>query len=276
MTSIPPPLEHCVRHPHVPTGRHCTRCERPACNDCLVAAAVGSQCLDCVRSSRPPRAERMRRWNAVQPAVATRVLVALNIAVFVWTGFGGAGAFGGAASSRQLQLGLTEYFVASGEWWRVITAGFLHYGALHIAMNMLLLFQLGRMLEPALGSARFGLLYAASLLGGSAGAVLVSPDALTGGASGAVFGLMAAAVVGVRGRGGNPFATGLGATFAVNIALTLAIPGISIGGHFGGAIAGAVSGAALLPPLRWRLPQWVQVAVPVAVGAACVLLALSR
>jgi membrane associated rhomboid family serine protease len=152
----------------------------------------------------------------------------------------------------------------------------VHYGLLHVAMNMLLLFQLGRMLEPALGSARFALLYAASLLGGSAGAVLVSPDALTGGASGAVFGLMAAAVVGVRGRGGNPFATGLGATFAINIALTLAIPGISIGGHFGGAIAGAVSGAALLPPLRYRPPQWVQVAVPVAVGAGCVLLSLAR
>jgi len=203
-------------------------------------------------------------------------LIGVNVAIYLFDAvreFDAVRAVDGV-SDVQSRMVIAQQFLDGGEWWRLVTAGFVHFGALHVAMNMLLLFQLGRMLEPALGSARFALLYAASLLGGSAGAVLVSPDALTGGASGAVFGLMAAAVVGVRGRGGNPFATGLGATFAVNIALTLAIPGISIGGHFGGALAGAVSGAALLPPVRHRPPSWVQVAVPVAVGAACVLLAL--
>ena len=269
MTSIPPPLEHCVRHPRVPTGRHCTRCERPACNDCLVAAAVGSQCLDCVRSSRPPRAERMRRWNAVQPAVATRVLVALNFAVFVWTGFGGAGAFGGAASSRQLRLGLTEYFVASGEWWRVVTAGFLHYGALHIAMNMLLLYQLGSLLEPVLGRGRFVLLYFASMVGGSFGALLLSPDALTGGASGAVFGLMGAAAVALLHRGVNPMQTGIGTTLVLNLLITFAIPGISIGGHLGGVIVGAGTGYVMFDPSINRQMPWVTWVAPLAAIGAC-------
>jgi membrane associated rhomboid family serine protease len=206
------------------------------------------------------------------------VLIAVNLAISLLDAvrsFDSIQAIDGL-SDIQRRMVIAQQFLDNGEWWRLVTAGFVHFGMLHVAMNMLLLFQLGRMLEPALGSVKFALLYAASLLGGSAGAVLVSPDALTGGASGAVFGLMAAAVVGLRGRGGNPFATGLGATFAVNIALTLAIPGISIGGHFGGAIAGAAAGIVLLAPARRQPPQWAQVAVPVLVGAACVLLALSR
>lgn len=225
------------------------------------------------RASRP--AVRRRAPNGTPVAGA---LIGVNLAIYLFDAVQSfdSGLLTDQVSDVQSRMVIAQQFLDDGEWWRLVTAGFVHFGLLHVAMNMLLLFQLGRMLEPALGSARFGLLYAASLLGGSAGAVLVSPDAFTGGASGAVFGLMAAAVVGVRGRGGNPFATGLGATFAVNIALTLAIPGISIGGHFGGAIAGAVSGAALLPPVRYRPPQWVQIAVPVAVGTACVLLAMSR
>lgn len=177
-------------------------------------------------------------------------------------------------SGIQAHMVIAQRFLDDGEWWRLVTAGFVHFGMLHVAMNMLLLFQLGRMLEPALGSARFALLYTASLLGGSAGAVLLSPDALTGGASGAVFGLMAAAVVGMARRGANPMSTGLGATFAINIAITLAIPGISIGGHFGGAIVGAACGAVMLAPARRQPPRWVQAIVPIAIGAACVLLAL--
>ncbi|NBU16029.1 MAG: rhomboid family intramembrane serine protease [Actinobacteria bacterium] len=269
VTSIPPPLEHCVRHPHVPTGRHCTRCDRPACNDCLVAASVGSQCLDCVRASRPPRAERVRRWNATQPALATRVLVAANIAVFVWSGLGGAGAFGGGASSRQVQLGLSEIFVANGEWWRIISAGFLHFGALHIAMNMLLLYQLGSLLEPVLGSGRFVLLYFAAMVGGSFGALLLSPDALTGGASGAVFGLMGAAAVALLHRGVNPMQTGIGTTLVLNLLITFAIPGISIGGHLGGVIVGAGVGYVMFDPSVNRQMPWVTWAAPVAAMVAC-------
>ena len=118
---------------------------------------------------------------------------------------------------------------------------------------MLLLWQLGELLEPALDRARFALLYFASMLGGAAGALLLSPDALTGGASGAVFGLMAAATVGLSLRGVNPFRTGIGATLLINLLITFTIPNISVGGHLGGAAMGAAVGYVMLEP-RWKRP----------------------
>ena len=100
-----------------------------------------------------------------------------------------------------------------------MTSGFLHFGIIHLAFNMLLLFQLGNLLEPAIGRVRFALLYFAALLAGSAGALILSPNALSGGASGAVFGLMAAAFVGLRNRGVNPFSTGIGSVLVINLVL---------------------------------------------------------
>ncbi|MFM8712594.1 MAG: rhomboid family intramembrane serine protease, partial [Actinomycetota bacterium] len=69
-------------------------------------------------------------------------------------------------------------------WYRLISCGFVHFGVIHVGFNMLLLYQLGRLIEPVIGPLRFGLLYFAALLGGSLGALLLSPDAATGGASG--------------------------------------------------------------------------------------------
>jgi membrane associated rhomboid family serine protease len=130
---------------------------------------------------------------------------------------------------------------------------------------MLLLFQLGQLLEPAIGRIRFALLYFAALLAGSAGALLLQPNAIHGGASGAVFGLMGAAFVGMRNQGVNPFSTGLGATLVVNLLITFSIPGISIGGHIGGIIGGAVAGWIVLAPLHKRVPVWATYAAPTAV-----------
>ena len=176
----------------------------------------------------------------------------------------------GVVSNEAYRLGVSRDFIAQGEWYRMVSSGFVHFGILHVAMNMYILYQLGRMLEPALGSLKFGLVYFASMLAGSTGALLLTPDAFTGGASGAVFGIMAAAVVGMRQRGMNPLRTGLGATFAINIVFTLAIPGVSIGGHFGGALAGAVCGAVLFAPRNWRVPAWAQIATPIVVGALAI------
>lgn len=263
-----------MRHPDVVTGRHCTRCGRPACNDCLVQASVGSQCLDCVRASRPPRSERIRRWNAVQPAVATRALVALNIAVFLWTGTGSAAFGAGGISRRQADLALAGPYVHDGEWWRVFTAGFLHFGILHIAMNMLLLWQLGNLLESAVGRGRFVLLYFAAMAGGSFGALLMSPDAFTGGASGAVFGLMGAAFVALWLRGVNPMQTGIGTTLVLNLLITFTIPGISVGGHLGGVVAGAAVGYVMFDPHVNRSSRWLTWAAPAAAIALCLFAAL--
>ena len=202
------------------------------------------------------------------PFVVGNAIIAINLGLFVWSQISGVGRF-------QYNMSLSQVFLDNGEWYRLISAGFVHFGLMHVALNMFLLFQLGRMIEPTIGSTKFALIYFASLLGGSAGALVLSPTAFTGGASGAVFGIMAAGVVGMRQHGVNPLKTGLGMTFAINIVLTLAIPGISIGGHFGGALAGAICGFVILAPSRIKIPEIVQYATPILVGAAAIYISLA-
>ena len=214
---------------------------------------------------------RVRDWNARQPIVFTLALIAVNLAVFVWVLMGdvSSAGFTDRPSDREIQLGLSKWLLQdSAGWYRLVSAGFLHFGLLHLAMNMLLLYQLGQMLEPALGRLRFGLLYFASLLGGSLGALVIQGNAggLHGGASGAVFGLMAAAAVGLQRRGVNVFQTGIGATLVINLLLTFTIPGISVGGHLGGAAAGAICGAVMLAPARRGAPEWMTYVVPIVVA----------
>ena len=263
--SFPPPiLEYCTRHPDVATGRHCTRCDRPACSQCLTQADIGSLCAECLRRAKPATRERIRFWNAAQSVLVTRAIIGLNAVVFVWVLFGTDRYIGGGViNGRELDMALSQFFIDNGEWYRLISSGFLHFGLFHVGMNMFLLWQLGVLLEPALGRARFALLYFVSMLGGSVGALVLSPNALTGGASGAVFGLMAAAFVGLQQRGVNPLKTGIGATLILNLLITFTIPGISIGGHLGGALMGAAAGYAMLEP-RWnRDNPWIGWVAPI-------------
>jgi membrane associated rhomboid family serine protease len=278
--SPPPPatptLPSCYRHPGREAGRSCTRCGRAACGECLVQAAVGSHCVDCAKASRPATSFRAKSWNARQLTLVANVLIAVNVAVFALvtvadpkslTGRGG-------ISKLQYELGLNKLLLAqTDEWYRLVTSGFLHFGVLHIAFNMLLLYQLGQLLERSLGRLRFGLLYGASLLAGSFGVLLLTGNrlAITGGASGAVFGLMAAAAIGLHRQGVNIFSTGLGTTLVLNLVLTFAIPGISIGGHLGGAIGGAICGWFMLAP-RWKpTPRKVALVVPIVVAVVSVI-----
>lgn len=233
---------------------------------------MGSHCVECARAARPNLATRARYLNARQPTLITYVLMAVNVAVFVLITISDpesltSNRISGRSEDEfgQFDLGLHEVFLERGEWYRMVTSGFLHFGIIHLAFNMLLLFQLGQLLEPALGRVRFALLYFAALLAGSAGAMLLQPDAFHGGASGAVFGLMGAAFVGLRNRGINPFSTGIGTTLLLNLLLTFTIPGISIGGHIGGVLGGVVAGWVMLAPNWTRLPQWASFVTPVAV-----------
>lgn len=196
----------------------------------------------------------------------------MNVLLFLWVTVGSTVLTnGGAINSRELDMALSQYFIDNGEWYRLISSGFLHYGLIHVGMNMFLLWQLGQLLEPALNRGRFMLLYFAAMFGGSAGALALSPDALTGGASGAVFGLMAAAAVGLQQRGVNPMKTGIGGTLLLNLLITFTIPGISIGGHVGGALMGAAVGYAMLEP-RWnRTAAWIAWATPVVGMVASVV-----
>lgn len=185
----------------------------------------------------------------------TKVIIALNVAVFLWATADATSSVGGTVGrgSVERDLALSARFVEDGEWWRLLTAGFVHYGLLHLAFNMLLLWQFGSMLEPALGRVRFAALYVAALLCGSFGAVLLSPSALTAGASGAVFGLVGAAAIGLRRRGISVWDSGIGGLLVVNLVLTFALPNISIGGHLGGLVGGGIVGAAMLDVRPGRL-----------------------
>jgi membrane associated rhomboid family serine protease len=249
-----------------------------------VQAAVGSHCLECAKAGRPDMRTRARYFTARQPTLVTYIIMAINVGVFLvitayepdtLTRMGGRiGGLPNDGKLGQYDIGLIEsvHFggqviggLDAGEWYRMVTAGFLHFGIIHLAFNMLLLFQLGQMLEPVVGRVRFALLYFAALLAGSAGAILLQPNEFHGGASGAVFGLMGAAAIGLRHRGINPFSTGLGTVLLINILLTFTIPGISIGGHIGGVIGGLIVGWFMLAP-SWRgLPTWTTYAAPVVV-----------
>ena len=225
----------------------------------------------------PPAKVRAKDWNAGQHALVSRVIIAVNVLVFLWViigDVGAAGGFGGAVTSRELDLGLNRDLLAiTHEWYRLVTAGFLHFGLLHLGMNMFLLYQLGDLLERPLGRLRFGLLYGACLLGGSLGVLVIEADSrgLHGGASGAVFGLMAAATIGMHRRGINVFQSGIGTLLLINLVLTFTIPGISIGGHLGGAVTGAICGLAMLPPPWKRSPELLTYAVPAMCAVVAVI-----
>jgi membrane associated rhomboid family serine protease len=234
----------CYRHPFEEAGVRCMRCDRPICPRCMITAPVGFQCPECVKGAPPVRRYSEMRRSSSQQIAVTIGLIAINVALYLPTMSGG-GATGRGTTELTERLALFGPFVRDGEWYRLVTSGFLHYGLFHVGFNMLILYQLGLLLEPAFGRVRFGLLYAASLLGGSVGALLLSPDALTAGASGAVFGCMAAVVVALRRRGVGILQSNIGMLLLINLVLTFTVSGISIGGHLGGLAAGALGGVAL-------------------------------
>jgi membrane associated rhomboid family serine protease len=194
--------------------------------------------------------ERARRWSATAGPVVTKSLIAVNVAVFLLTTASGALPRHGADLSSRLAL--YGPAVQHGEWYRLVTSGFVHAGLMHLAFNMLLLYRLGEILEPALGRVRFVVLYATALLTGSFGALVLSPHVFTVGASGAVFGLLGAVAVGLRQRGVGLWQSGIGPLLVVNLLFTFLVPGISIGGHLGGLAGGAALGWVLL---RARHPR---------------------
>ncbi len=166
--------------------------------------------------------------------------------------------------------------VADGEWYRLVTAGFLHAGILHIAFNMFALYILGSLLEPGIGTPRFLAVYFVSLLAGSFGALLLSPDSHTVGASGAIFGLMSAAFIVARHRGVEQLAGQIGVFILINIFFTLGVGSISVGGHFGGLIGGALCGLLIVySERRARRPVELEVLGLVALAAISVAGALA-
>ena len=238
-------------------------------------ASVGFHCPECVKGAGQ-RVYTARTMPSSTDAVVTTALVALNVAIYVVSSIGAGLAepsFGVQLDYALIGRGLSAeglVGVAEGEWYRLITGGFLHGRLLHLAFNMYVLWVLGRQLEPTLGRVGFAAVYVASMLAGSLGVMLLDPDALTVGASGAVFGLFGYAVVAQLARGINPLQTGLGAVVLLNLVFTFLVPGISIGGHVGGLLGGLAAGF-LHDVARRRLgaPAAVGIGLVAALGTGC-------
>jgi membrane associated rhomboid family serine protease len=234
-------LPTCYRHPDRETGLSCSECGRPICTECMTVAPVGLRCPDHAGARR----QRIKPRPVVRaPGVAlatnqapvTRVLIGLNLAIYLVTAVQGRSLNnpGGTLFDKMLLLGP---LVAHGGWWRLVTAMFLHASLLHIGFNMFALWVIGTPVEQYLGRARYIGLYFVSGLAGSAGALLQTPNSPVVGASGAIFGILGAMMIlewQVTGRLAGNAATWI----VINLALSFTIPNISWGGHVGGLIGG--------------------------------------
>lgn len=243
----------CYRHPNRETGVSCSSCGRPICPDCMTPTPVGMRCPECSRQ-RTRVTRGVGEASLLHAAPATFVLIALNVAAYLAEIVSGSGGLGTPGAKLLLDYGLFGPWVAEGEWYRLLTSGFLHANVFpHLFFNMLLLFFLGRLLEPALGTLRFVALYLASLFAGAFGALLLSPNALTYGASGAVFGLVGAAFIIARLRGMTALAGEIGLLIVINLVFTFGASHISVGGHLGGLAAGLLCGFVTIAGERGRL-----------------------
>jgi membrane associated rhomboid family serine protease len=263
-------MEVCYRHPQRETGVACSNCGRPICPDCMTPTSVGMRCPECAG-----RRTKVRGIGSVATdPVITYALIGINVAVALACWASGASISGAAVDKVTLldHLEVSRLALADGDYWRIVTAGFAHQGLFHLAFNMLALYILGQMLEPAIGRLRFGLVYAVSLLAGTFGAVLLQPTGATVGASGAVFGLMGAAVVLSRSRGIGLMESGLGFWIGINLLFTFTFSGISIGGHIGGLLGGGLAGLALFElGERVRVPAYLPAALVAGIGAVAVV-----
>ncbi|OQR60650.1 rhomboid family intramembrane serine protease [Streptomyces maremycinicus] len=253
-------LPGCYRHPDRETGIRCTRCERPICPECMVSASVGFQCPTCVRegsgTGHAPSASQPRTLAggvvSADPHLVTKILIGLNLAAFLVQQ-----AVGDSFTDRFDLIGRAimpyggVHGVAEGQWYRLLTAMFLHGGYVHILFNALSIWWIGGPLEAALGRARYLALYLVSGLAGSALTYLIAePNQPSLGASGAVYGLLGALIVLVRRQRYDM--RPIIALMVINLVITFGWSGIAWQAHVGGLIAGVVIGIGMVHAPRRR------------------------
>ena len=271
----------CYRHPNRETYVSCSECGRGICPDCMVFGPVGIRCPDHAKGAAAAPKQRAKvtaRRLSAPVGLVTRILIGINVGVYLLELATGAGINAnsgwiyehGVLIATAIDSSGHAIGVAQGDWWRLITAPFLHYGPVHLGLNMLVLWFIGPALEEYFGRWRYLLLYLVAGLAGSAGALILSPNALTVGASGAIWGLMGAAVL-LEARKIYVFGGQAMGLVVFNLIFTLLIPGISIGGHIAGGIGGAAAALAFTS-LR-RTPKLATLTVA-AIGAVSVAVAL--
>jgi membrane associated rhomboid family serine protease len=263
-TQAAPPV--CYRHPGRPTYVSCTRCGRPACPDCLRPAAVGHQCLDCIRGGNRTvrRPTGMFGGSLAARARVTQALIGLNVVLYLILL---------AHPSLQNDWWMQGNAVAAGQWYRLITSAFLPgtggLGILDIAFNMWALLVVGPAMERQLGGVRYLAVYIASAIGGSVSFYYLAPPATAAlGASGAIFGLFGAWFVIARRLGLD--ARGVVFLIVVNLAIGFVVPYIAWQAHVGGLVTGGLLTAAYVYAPR-RNRNATQLAATVAVLAVLAL-----
>lgn len=277
----------CYRHPENRGGVICQRCDRPICPQCMTQATVGFHCPECLPARSHPGAAQPKirtvipgRWVDTRPRV-TQAFIGLSLIGFVYSllnggtpmNLGNQAAVDGALFARAASYSGDAFDfigVDAGEYYRLVTSAFLHDGLIHLGFNLYALWILGTLLEHMLGRPRFAALYVVSMLGGSFGVMLISPNQTTVGASGAVFGLMGALVFAQRTVGVSVWRTPLMPVLALNLALTFVVPSISVGGHLGGLATGVAVGWMFIALARRRVSDWVSVVVCGVISAGLV------
>jgi membrane associated rhomboid family serine protease len=270
----PADIPGCYRHPRRETYVRCVRCDRYICGDCTRSAAVGQQCVECVRDGNKTvrRARTIAGGRIPSTAVATYSLIIVNVLAYVaeLASPGIVDRFStlGEGLMRNGQLytysgrmfpGFQAVGIAHGEWYRLATGAFLHlpptqgaFGITHIIFNMWWLWVLGRAIEPLLGSLRFTAVYLLAAVGGSVLGYLLAPDTSAIGASGAIFGLAAAYfVLSRRLNVDASYAARLVGIFLVWLVVSAGLDFSQ--GHLGGFLAGgAITLAYAYSPARQR------------------------
>jgi len=266
----------CPRHPDREAYVRCQRCRRPACPECQRPAAVGIQCVDCVREAArtTPSARTVFGGRATDGTpVVTYTIIGICAVVYLAQ----------RANSSVTQNFAFAPFLGWTEPWRFVTAAFLHspQTVFHILLNMFALWSLGQYLEPMLGRARFAALYLISGIGGQVAVTLMAGSPTIAGlraglddawltpvfgASGAIFGLFGALLVLNRHLGRSSAA--MYATIAINAAFGFFYPGISWQAHLGGLVTGIICAGVIVAFRR----QGVRHLVWAALGAVLVLL----
>jgi membrane associated rhomboid family serine protease len=242
----------------------------------MTPTPVGMRCPECSRDRTKVKTVRSGARGSA-PSV-TQILIAINLLVFLAETATGSplGGIGGSGGTVYLKGALYGPFIADGhQYYRLLTAGFLHAGLLHILFNMVFLWFMGQMLEPAIGRLNFAVVYFVSLLAGSFGALLFQPDVGTVGASGACFGILGALIVVAHYRGISIWQSGLGITLLINIVFSLSVAGISIGGHLGGVVGGAICGWLIVQLGERRRQPAAAIAACVVVGVISVIAAIA-
>ena len=270
------PTEVCAFHPDRPTAIHCTRCGRPACPECLTPASVGFHCRACVAEGqaqqRPARTVTGARLG--DRPVVTFSLIGINALIFLFTAIQAHSGVDMGGSALFLHGVLSPQLVASGEWWRLASSGFLHLSVIHVGLNMLSLYFLGVGLERMLGRWRFLAVYLLSMLGGAVAVMLLTdPGSSAAGASGAIFGLMGGLVVVFR-RFRYDMRQ-LVFVLAINLYLSFQLSGISWQDHLGGLFVGAAVTAAMVYP-RAAIRRKVEMGAGIAVVVLVVALVIFR